>query len=224
MQQEKDIIQSWQANATHWIQLIENNGIESRKLVTNQAIIDAVARHKPVTVFDLGCGEGWLAGEFAARGMQVTGMDAIPELIDRARSRVDGDFHVGSYEDLAAGRLLGEQRFDIIVINFALIGKESTELILSAVPRFLHENGHLIIQTLHPHARKEIGDYNSGWKSGSWDGLGDQFTLPYEWYFRTLEDWLALLSQSGLGRVELHETRHPVSGRLLSVIFECSVK
>jgi 2-polyprenyl-3-methyl-5-hydroxy-6-metoxy-1,4-benzoquinol methylase len=145
-------------------------------------------------------------------------------LIEKAKEKVQGDFYVASYEDIASGKIAFSKLFDVIVINFALIGKESTENLLASLPRYLSEKGKLFIQTLHPFSRKKLNDYISGWKQGSWDGLGDQFILPYQWYFRTIEDWMQLLNRSGFNTVDSKETIHPVSGQLLSVIFECAVK
>jgi 2-polyprenyl-3-methyl-5-hydroxy-6-metoxy-1,4-benzoquinol methylase len=223
MNKEEAIIQSWHANASAWIDIIQNNGIESRKLITNKAIVDAVTHAQPASVLDIGCGEGWLAKEFADRGIAVSGIDVIPALIETAIQKTPGHFIVGSYEDIAKGRVQWPALFDAIVINFALIGKESTEQLLPALPPLLNKGGKLFIQTLHPHSRKESGDYTTGWKTGSWNGLGDQFTQPYEWYFRTLEDWLLLLQQSRFGQVTAKDILHPVDGRPLSVIFECSL-
>jgi hypothetical protein len=131
---------------------------------------------------------------------------------------------VASYEDIASDKVTFSQLFDAIVINFALIGKESTENLLTSLPSNLFEQGKLFIQTLHPYSRKSMNDYVTGWKQGSWDGLGDQFTQPYQWYFRTLEDWLLLLDSSGFDKIKTTETTHPQSGHPLSVIFECNVK
>lgn len=222
MDKEKAIINSWHTNANAWIDIIGNNGIESRRLITNKAIIDAVNNHHPATVLDIGCGEGWLAKELAGRGMGVTGIDVVPELIESAQQKVKGHFIVGSYEDIANDHVQFNQLFDAIVINFALIGKESTKQLLASLPRLLTTGGKLFIQTLHPHSRKESGDYTTGWKTGSWTGLGDQFTQPYEWYFRTLEDWLQLLQQSGFSSVVATDILHPTAGIPLSVIFVAS--
>jgi 2-polyprenyl-3-methyl-5-hydroxy-6-metoxy-1,4-benzoquinol methylase len=221
---EQHIIQSWQVNAMNWVNIIESNGIESRRLVTNQVIIDAVCSFSPKNVLDIGCGEGWLAKELSQKKVYVTGIDAIPELVDKAMEKVKGDFYVASYEDIALGKISFPQLFDAIVINFALIGKESTENLLAVLPPYLSINGKLYIQTLHPDSRKLINDYVTGWKQNGWDGLGDQFTLPYEWYFRTLEDWLQLLRHSGFKKIQTTTTLHPVSGQPLSIIFECNVK
>ena len=226
MDKEQHIIQSWQANAHNWIRLIESDGIESRKLVTNKAIINAVTAANPASVFDIGCGEGWLAKELSATGVSVCGVDIIPELISRAKEKVNGNFFVASYEDIYSYtfKIRMSKLFDVIVINFALLGKQSAEDLLASLPAYLLPGGKLFIQTLHPYHRKEINDYVSGWKEGSWSGLGDHFTMHYEWYFRTMEDWLHLLARSGFDKINTLETTQPGSGQPLSVIFECHVK
>ena len=224
MDNEQKIIDSWQANAANWIDIIESNGIESRRLVTNKAIIDAVCQSKPSSVLDVGCGEGWLSRELNEKGIAVIGVDVIPELVEKAKDKVAGNFFVASYEDIYSGKISFPKLVDAIVINFALIGKESTENLLICLPKLLAPTGQLFIQTLYPDSRKSINDYKSGWKEGSWDGLGEQFSMPYQWYFRTMEDWLLLIGQSGFTKIKATEVTHPHSGNPLSVIFECSVK
>ena len=68
---DQQIIDSWDVNAAPWVRAVRNHEIPSRRLVTDQAIIDAVMRRKPTSVLDLGCGEGWLARELSARGVDV---------------------------------------------------------------------------------------------------------------------------------------------------------
>lgn len=70
---DADIIYSWEINATPWIKAIQNNEIESRKLVTNQAIVNVILNDKPARILDLGCGEGWLARSLASKGIAVLG-------------------------------------------------------------------------------------------------------------------------------------------------------
>lgn len=223
MDNEKKIIDSWKANAHSWIDILERKGIESRKLATNKAIMDSVLRNHPGNVLDLGCGEGWLAAELAKHGIRVTGVDAIPELIKKAREKVNATFITASYEDIYENRISFPGLFDLIVINFALIGKESTEKLMLALPVLLSKTGKLIIQTLHPYNRKALNDYESGWKEGSWDGLDGKFVLPYKWYFRTLEDWLELLKKAGFRKIIFDEISHPSTHAALSVIFECEL-
>lgn len=221
MDKEKNIIASWQANANNWINIIETNGIESRRLATNKAILSAIQDLQPGNALDIGCGEGWLVDELAKNGVNVSGVDIIPELVQRTKEKVKGDFRVASYEDIWEKRVVFPVLFDAIVINFALIGKESTEQLLASLPALLSKNGRLFIQTLHPYSRKPH-DYVSGWKEGSWDGLGDKFTQPYQWYFRTMEDWLDLLRHAGFPQTQATEVLHPTDSRPLSVIFMCT--
>src|SRR6185503_6804084 len=173
MDKEQLIIQSWQANADNWIRLIESEGIESRKLVTNKAIVSAIKAANPASVFDIGCGEGWLAKELSAPEISITGVDIIPELIAKAKEKVNGNFFVASYEEIYSYtfKMKVSKLFDAIVINFALLGKESTESLLASLPQYLLPSGSLYIQTLHPQVRKEINDYVTGWKEGGWKGL-----------------------------------------------------
>jgi len=59
--EEQEIIRSWHSNAAPWARAIRAASIASRKLVTDQAIIDAVSSVPSRRILDVGCGEGWLA-------------------------------------------------------------------------------------------------------------------------------------------------------------------
>jgi 2-polyprenyl-3-methyl-5-hydroxy-6-metoxy-1,4-benzoquinol methylase len=224
MDKEQHIIRSWRVNANNWIGLIESNGIESRKLVTNKAILDAILSIKPGSVLDIGCGEGWLAKELYEHGINVSGIDIIPAFIEKTKEKLPGDFYVASYEDIVTKKISFSRLFDAIVMNFALIGKESAENLLAVLPAYLSPGGRLFIQTLHPDSRKEQNDYITGWKDGSWDGLGNEFIMPYQWYFRTTEDWMQLLTSSGFRTIHITETKHPLSDEPVSMIFTCSIE
>jgi 2-polyprenyl-3-methyl-5-hydroxy-6-metoxy-1,4-benzoquinol methylase len=213
------ILDAWQANAQAWEQAVREGRIESRKLVTDQAIVDAVLAHTPRTVIDVGCGEGWLARALAAAGVKVIGVDVVPALIESARSKGGGDFRVLSYEDMAAGALA--ERADVVVCNFSLLGRESVDGLLAAMPELLEPNGTLIIQTLHPLLAAE--PYVDGWREGSWVGCGSGFSQAAPWYFRTLGSWVSALEQAGLSLRGIKEPIHPHTGRPASVIFMAGV-
>ena len=211
------IIDSWHKNAAPWTAAVRDNQIESRRLVTNQAIVEAILSRSPRTALDIGCGEGWLVRELAAHGIQSVGVDVVSDLIGRAMRAGGGDFRVASYEDIAAGSL--ELEVDAAIANFSLIGRESVDSLLAHIPRLLTPNGVLIVQTLHPAVA--VGDvpYVDGWRAGSWAGFSDDFSDPAPWYFRTIESWIRLLRKSGFDLLELREPLHPISGKPASVIF-----
>ena len=64
MSKENKIIESWQQNAGSWIGIIDNNGIDFRKLVTNKAIIDTTKR-LPLTAYS----GYWLRRRLAQQGI-----------------------------------------------------------------------------------------------------------------------------------------------------------
>ena len=211
------ILDSWRTNAMPWTAAVRGQQIESRRLVTDQAILDATLAHAPQSVLDLGCGEGWLARALAARGIRVTGIDAVPALIEQARQAGGGDFRAMSYEDIAAGRL--DVTVDAVVCNFALLGNESVNGLLGTVRALLNPRGRLLVQTLHPLVACGEQPYRDGWRHGSWTGFSAGFSDPAPWYFRTLESWTRLLADSGLRLLELREPLHPQTRKPVSVIF-----
>jgi 2-polyprenyl-3-methyl-5-hydroxy-6-metoxy-1,4-benzoquinol methylase len=211
------IVESWRKNARPWVSAVRDQKIESRKLVTNRAIVEAAMSRSPLTALDIGCGEGWLARELAEYGVRVIGVDVVPDLIEQARLAGGGEFRVASYEDIAAGKL--DARVDAVIANFSLIGKESVEGVLRRVPDLLTESGTLVIQTLHPVTACGDLPYIDGWREGSWAGFDDDFSDPAPWYFRTLESWLQLLAETGFQIVETREPLHPATGLPASVIF-----
>ncbi|GLQ99722.1 class I SAM-dependent methyltransferase [Dyella mobilis] len=213
---EAIVLQSWGKNAKAWTRAVRTNAIESRRLVTNQAILDAVVARQPRTVLDIGCGEGWLVRALAARGIRATGIDAVPALIDQARE-AGGEFQVASYEDIIASRL--ELKADTLVCNFALLGEESVAPLLRSLPALLEENGRLIVQTVHPLMACGERAYADGWRLESWAGFGDAFPSPAPWYFRTLSSWIALFVSAGWQLCQVQEPLHPSTGKPASVIF-----
>jgi 2-polyprenyl-3-methyl-5-hydroxy-6-metoxy-1,4-benzoquinol methylase len=213
---DREIIDSWFKNAAPWIVAIQEQQIESRKLITDRSIIDAVVSQNARTVLDLGCGEGWLTRELSARGMEVLGVDAIPTLIAQARSILIDRFELATYTEIAAGKLA--EKFDVVVANFSLFGNESVVDLFRSIPLLIDPQGAFIIQTLHPTI--SCGDlaYVDGWRSSSWAGFSDDFTDPAPWYFRTLATWIKLYCTNGFSLVEIREPLDPRTGKPAAVI------
>jgi 2-polyprenyl-3-methyl-5-hydroxy-6-metoxy-1,4-benzoquinol methylase len=211
------IVESWRNNAHAWTSAVREQRIDSRTLVTDRAIVDAVLARAPRSVLDIGCGEGWLARRLAGRGIQVLGVDVVADLIAHASGAGGGEFRVASYDQLAAGAL--DFTADAAVCNFSLLGRESVETLFAAMHALLRPHGVFIIQTLHPLVACGQRPYQDGWREGSWAGFSAEFTDPAPWYFRTLASWLALLLRHGLRLLELREPIDPRTQQPASVIF-----
>ena len=211
------VVDSWEHNATPWTSAVRENRIESRSLVTNQAIIDAVMSRSPSTVLDIGCGEGWLVRALAELGVSGVGVDAVPALIECAARTGGGDFRVMSYEQIAKGDL--DVRVNSAVANFSLIGKEAVDDLIAAVPKLLAPGGSFIIQTLHPRTTTGDHPYQDGWRTGSWTGFSSDFSDPAPWYFRTMETWTELIQKTGCFALEVLDPLHPETKKPVSVVF-----
>jgi SAM-dependent methyltransferase len=208
------IIDSWNKNAAPWTTAVRDGEIESRTLVTNRAIVDAVRSLAPATGIDIGCGEGWLVR--ALDGIAMIGVDVVPGLVEAARQAGGGDFRTMSYEEIAQGRL--NLALDVAICNFSLLGDASVTGLFRAAPSFLRPGGAFVVQTMHPAAACGDAPYRDGWREGSWDGFNAGFTDPPPWYFRTLASWIKLYGDHGLQLREVREPLHPRTGKPASLI------
>jgi SAM-dependent methyltransferase len=208
------VIDSWSRNGDPWTAAVRGGEIESRVLVTNAAIVDAVRARAPRTGVDLGCGEGWLLR--ALPEVEMVGVDAIAGLVEQARAAGGGEFRQLSYEQVAAGQLA--LAVDVAVCNFSLIGDEAVRGLFRAAPSYLRRGGHLIVQTVHPLTACGDAPYADGWREGSWAGFSSDFADAPPWYFRTVSSWIGLFVDHGLQLVEMREPVHPRTGKPVSLI------
>ncbi|MBB6134964.1 SAM-dependent methyltransferase [Massilia aurea] len=208
------VLDAWSRNVDPWTTAVRDGEIETRTLVTNAAIVDAVRSLDPATGIDLGCGEGWLVR--ALPGVAMVGVDAIAALVEKANAAGGGDFCVLSFEQIAQGRLA--LALDVAVCNFSLIGNEAVDGLLRAAPTYLREGGSLVVQTVHPLMACGDAPYVDGWRSGSWAGFSSDFADAPPWYFRTVAGWFALFAANGLRVTAMREPLHPRTGKPVSLI------
>lgn len=213
------ILRSWDANAHAWTDSVRGAHIESRRVATDAAILDAVRALAPDRVLDVGCGEGWLTRALSAHGFDALGIDACAPLIEAAAAMGGGRFHVRDYAALAADPLVFG-RFDAAVCNFSLFERDLTPL-LGALHALLNVPGALIVQTVHPDAQPD-GGRADGWRLETYATLGEGYRAPTPWYFRTLHSWRRSLTVAGFDRVRDEHVHHPASGAPLSVILHAA--
>ncbi len=214
---ERQLSESWDINAEAWTQSVREGRIESRRLVTDQAIVDAVLALKPACVLDAGCGEGWLARRLAEEGIQATGFDSSAALVERAKEAGGGRFLVCSYEQFCADPGIVGEGYDAVVFNFALLSEDVTP-VLRAAASILTPGGNILIQTLHPYNLPEGERYADGWREERFSGMGDGYRAAMPWYYRTMGGWLAQIHAAGLQLTGMREPAHPATGRPGSLV------
>jgi len=205
---EATLLHSWHLNAQAWIDAVRSGAIESRRQVTDQAILLAILGRQPERVLDLGCGEGWLLRALADRGIDATGVDGDASLVEAAQAAGSPEVHHASYEQLTDGEVDIGTGYNLICANFALLHQDIIPL-LAAMKALLAPGGTIVIQTLHPWSMAN-GDYQNGWREESFTGLAGQWQ-PMPWYFRTLASWLNALDMAGFRLLSLQEPQHPQS-------------
>jgi len=101
-------------------------------------LLDVLAPQAGEHVLDLGCGDGALTSELAARGCSVVGVDSSPEQVAHARAR-------GLDARVVDGQALGfEQEFDAVLSNAALHWMKRPAAVLDGVWRSLEPGGRFV--------------------------------------------------------------------------------
>lgn len=210
--EKEQLERSWIANAGSWRDAVRERKIASRRVATDAAIIDAVLGLQPKSVLDLGCGEGWLVRELASHGIRGCGVDASGPLIDAAIAAGGGSFYALSYEELSAHDRSGP--FDVTVANFSILEEDVRPLLNAA-------EGTLVIQTVHPAFGTGDGQYVSGWRTETFAAIEGTWPEPMPWYFRTMSDWVGVLTEHGYTITEMREPMDEEQSRPLSLILIC---
>ncbi len=107
------------------------------------------------TIVELGCGDARVLAELRAEGRSLVGVELDADLLACARKRLDAQPGAGELElvmaDMSAPELLGERRFDRVIIPhgglFCLLDDASVRACLRNAARLLAPGGALILDT-----------------------------------------------------------------------------
>ena len=129
----------WGARASDWANIQEGMVRPVYEAVLERTRVQSGMRH-----LDVGCGAGMAAQIAAARGAQVSGIDAAKTLLDIARRRTPaGDFRLGDLEDLP----FDDHSFDVVTgfNSFQYAGNPAVAL--GAARRVTRPGGAVVIMT-----------------------------------------------------------------------------
>jgi ubiquinone/menaquinone biosynthesis C-methylase UbiE len=103
-------------------------------------------------VLDLPCGFGRISGRLAALGCRVTGVDAMPSLLERARRDAAARGVTVDYVEGDMRRLPWTERFDRVVMWFSSFGyfdDADNRRVLGETARVLRPGGRFLVETLN---------------------------------------------------------------------------
>ena len=214
---DDEIAASWTTNAGAWTRAVRASLIPSRAAGTDHAILSAVRRHRPGSVLDVGCGEGWLTRALDAEGYAVCGIDGSEPLIAFARELGGPGYLFLPYDSIIAEPRHAGGPYDAIVLNFSLFAERVAPL-LEALATRLVEGGVMIIQTLHPWSSTEDAGYIDGWRVATFAGFGGPFPMAMPWFYRTLASWSREVADAGLAIERIEEPLDPETNEPLSLV------
>src|SRR5215207_3835877 len=131
---------------------------------TGVAFYAALAQETGGPVLEIACGTGRATIPIARRGFAVTGLDVVPGMLERARSKAAG-LPIRWVEGDARDFDLGEERFRLIFLTGnafqAFLTNADQEALLGRVRTHLHDEGLFAFETRNPRWRtREHRDEN----------------------------------------------------------------
>jgi SAM-dependent methyltransferase len=137
--------------ADYWTAMIRDEINPFRKYVTDPALFSRLdAWKEPLSVLELGCGEGFVVRRLAAQGHQVVGLDLSLPLLDAAKSadRLGSNYVNGDVLQLP----FCDGAFEAAVSNFLIIELPDPAIAIAETARILKKGGRFLIQIVHPFA------------------------------------------------------------------------
>lgn len=127
----------------------ENPMIELEQSVMTSWLEDAVSQagDGQVHALDAGCGTGRQAAILDGLGARVIGIDATPEMLDVARTKVpDAEFREGLLEELPCGT----DSVDLAISSLAICHLDEPGPAVSELARCVRPGGTILISEPHP--------------------------------------------------------------------------
>jgi ubiquinone/menaquinone biosynthesis C-methylase UbiE len=171
------------------------------------------------TICDLACGQGVVSRELARQGAKVVGVDLSGKLLELARHYQNDEAQNIMYVQSDAQALpFGNQTFDGIVCNMALMDIPDLSAVLLNVAHILRQRGWFVFSITHPcleiiraqtrWVRDETGEqaiksyFVEGlWRSDNLDGIRGKVGA----YHRTITTYFNALWDAGLALEHLIE-------------------
>ena len=210
----------WVSSAAPWTRRMGDAGDFSRAHVLDAPMLALALASGPKTALDVGCGEGRFCRMLAAQGVDCTGLDPVPEMLDAALARDPAGRYVPGFAEKLP---FEDAQFDLVVSYLTLIDIDDHAAALAEMARVLTPGGHVLIANLTSYSTSSamagrrhcaqtgeelrlLGDYLTPRKDWfEWDGLRVQ-----NWH-RPLSAYLQPCLRAGLILTDFDEPR-PVSG------------
>jgi ubiquinone/menaquinone biosynthesis C-methylase UbiE len=139
---------SWEKSADWYDRILGDRGSELYQAVVIPNALAMLAPQKGERILDLGCGQGVFSRALSDCGAQVTGVDAAPTLIEKARTYKSRT--PIRYFDRDAAHLTGIGEFDAASAILCLQNMEHLEKVCASVASVLKPGARMLWVLNHP--------------------------------------------------------------------------
>jgi SAM-dependent methyltransferase len=137
---------AWEAEAANWVAWARRPGHDSYWRFHRDRFLELLPPPGRLAL-DVGCGEGRLPRDLAARGYTVAGVDASPTLIAHAREAdPGGDYRVAD----AASLPFADGAFDMVTAFMSLHDVDDMPGAVGEIARVLAPDGRACLAIVHP--------------------------------------------------------------------------
>jgi 2-polyprenyl-3-methyl-5-hydroxy-6-metoxy-1,4-benzoquinol methylase len=145
----------WNQNAAFWDEHMGPQGNDFHRLLVGPVAERLLQIEPGDTVLEVACGAGIFARRLADLGASVLATDFSERFIERARARSQTyaeqiEFRVLDATDEREFRALGENPFDAVVANMALMDRSDIQPLAAALPHLLRPAGRFVFTVMHP--------------------------------------------------------------------------
>jgi len=139
---------SWEKSADWYDRILGERGSELYQAVVIPQALDLLQPQRGEFILDLGCGQGVFSRAMADKGAKVTGVDAAPTLIAKARTYQSRT--PIRYYDRDAAELGGLGEFDAASAILCLQNMEHLDKVITATAAVLKPGGRMLWVLNHP--------------------------------------------------------------------------
>ena len=208
--------EAWEKKAAFWDEMMGEGNAFQRVLIGPAT--ERLLRVLPgETVLDVACGNGVSSRRLAELGARVVAVDFSEKFVELARSRTEEAGYGDAVEYLVADATdeeqmlaLGEERFDAVVCNMALMDMPVIDPLMRALRCLLKPRGRFVFSVQHP-------AFNSNSVTLVLEEV-DRDGAPVETYSVKVSDYLHVPPGIG-GGMPGEPVPHPYFHRPLSELF-----
>lgn len=118
-------------------------------------------------IYDLGCGNGYIARNLVKKGAKVFASDVSSELVKLAKEKSKGLEINYSVRDALDFTGFADGQFDIVIMSMVIHYIKNVDALFRGISRILREDGLFVLSTSHPFSP---GRPYSVWEAGKING------------------------------------------------------